>query len=345
MKCVGRFGLGYTHDVFIFARHMFMHFSCIRTFFFLFLVSGYDVFYVLFFSFLPLSLYRIDCIMAPKCKSTPAQKPLHGFGSSTSSNLLPPLHVQFPDEKAQKDFLENFQRRGVHSECQVILSNYIDTPLPIIIRTRGWDSLFEKPLRCPIVFIQEFYSNIHGVNTTVPKFVITFKGTHIVVTSDLISKVLHVPRVAHPDYPGYTHLQTMSKDKLLSHFYKRPSIWGEKQNTSCMNFAKGPRFLNIVMIFTLTLLSHYNSITESCARFLLSLLNDLTIDFPFHFIISVLNVYQDTATCDKLIFPFAITRILRHFSIEIPDSPHLFPTMGAIDVVTIQRSKAKLRPK
>ena len=89
MKCVGRFGLGYTHDVFIFARHMFMHFSCIRTFFFLFLVSGYDVFYVLFFSFLPLSLYRIDCIMAPKCKSTPAQNPLRGSGSSTSFNPLP----------------------------------------------------------------------------------------------------------------------------------------------------------------------------------------------------------------------------------------------------------------
>ena len=137
MKCVSRFGLGYTHDVFIFARHMFMHFSCIRTFFFLFLVSGYDVFYVLFFSFLPLSLYRLDCIMAPKCKSTPAQNPLRGSRSSTSSNPLPPLHVRFLDEKAQKDLLENFQRRGVHSELQVILSNYIDTPLLTIIRTRG----------------------------------------------------------------------------------------------------------------------------------------------------------------------------------------------------------------
>jgi len=30
---VDRFGLGFTHDAFIFARHMFMHFSCIRSFF------------------------------------------------------------------------------------------------------------------------------------------------------------------------------------------------------------------------------------------------------------------------------------------------------------------------
>jgi len=29
----------------------------------------------------------------------------------------------------------------------------------------------------------------------------TFRGTHIVVTSDLISKILHIPWVAHPEYP------------------------------------------------------------------------------------------------------------------------------------------------
>ena len=81
------------------------------------------------------------------------------------------------------------------------------------------------------MFIQKFYSNIHDVNTTVPKFVTTFKDTHIVVTSNLISEVLHVPKVAHPDYLSCTRLQTVSKDKLLSHFCERPSIWGGKQNT------------------------------------------------------------------------------------------------------------------
>ena len=70
-----------------------------------------------------------------------------------------------------------------------------------------------------------------------------------------------------------------------------------------LGFTKGSRFLNMVMTFTLTLLSHYNSITEPCARFLLSLLEDLSIDFPSHFITSVLDVYQDMTTHDKLIFP------------------------------------------
>ena len=64
------------------------------------------------------------------------------------------------------------------------------------------------------------------------------------------------------------------------------------------------------MTFTLTPLLHYNSITEPRAHFLFSLMEVLSIDFPSHFIISILDVYQDTATRDKLIFPLAITRIL-----------------------------------
>ena len=87
----------------------------------------------------------------------------------------------------------------------------------------------------------------------------------------------------------------------------------------------------MVMTFTITPLSHYNSIIESRACFLLSLLEDLTIDFLFHFITSVIDVYQDMATHDKLIFPSAIMRILQHFSVEIPDSLPFFLIMGTID--------------
>ena len=100
----------------------------------------------------------------------------------------------------------------------------------------------------------------------------------------------------------------------------------------------------MMMTFTLTQLSHYNSITEPHARFLLSLLEDLSIDFPSHFITSILDVYLDTATCDKLIFPLAIMWILRHFSTPIPGSPY-FTTMGAINAESIWRSEAQLRPK
>ena len=172
------------------------------------------------------------------------------------------------------------------------MSDFSDTPLPGVIHTWGWEYLCEIPLRCPIVFIQEFYSNIYSINTSVPQFTATFKGTRIVVTLDLISNILRVLRVSHSDYPGCQRLRTMSKDELLSHFCETPFVWGECQSTPCSGFTKGPRFLNMVMTFVLTLLSHYNSITKPCARFLLSLLEDLTIDFPSHFITSIIDVYK-----------------------------------------------------
>ena len=194
------------------------------------------------------------------------------------------------------------------------------------------------------MFIQEFYSNIHGINTSVPEFVTTFRGTHIVVTSDLIFEVLHVPKVAHPNYPSCDRLRTVSRDEVISHFCETPFTWGSKLNTPCSSFAKDLRFLNTVMTFTLTPLSHYTSIIEPRARFLLSLMEGLTIDFPSHFITSILDVYLDTANHDKLIFPLGLTRILQHFSIPIPFSP-LFTIMGAINADYVQRNEAQLRPK
>ena len=98
------------------------------------------------------------------------------------------------------------------------------------------------------------------------------------------------------------------------------------------------------MTFILHPLSHYNSITEPHARFLLSLLKDISIEFPSHFILFLIDVYRDTATHDKLIFPSAIKQILCYFSVPFPVSPH-FSVMGTIDAATIRRSKAQLRPR
>ena len=95
----------------------------------------------------------------------------------------------------------------------------------------------------------------------------------------------------------------------------------------------------MVMTFALYPLSHYNSITEPHARFLLSLLKGLTIDFPSHFILSLIDVYKDTMTCDKIIFPLAITRIIRHAFVSYPESPHFF-VMGAISGASVRKSKA-----
>ena len=97
--------------------------------------------------------------------------------------------------------------------------------------------------------------------------------------------------------------------------------------------------MNMVMTLVLHPLSHYNSITKPHAQFLLSLIEHLTIDFPSHFILYIIDVHLDSASCDKLIFPSAIIRILRHFFVPFPSTDH-FTVMCAIDYATIKRSEA-----
>ena len=279
--------------------------------------------------------------MAPKRKSTPSRNPLRPGTSSSDPTLT---HIRFRDGKAHQDFLENFSKHGIHSKRHVVLSNFSNTALPTIIHSQGYESLCEIPVRCPTVIIQEFYSNMHGIDTFIPQFTMHIKGTSIVVTPDIISEILHVQRVSHPNYPVCPRLRTMSNDELLSLFCETPFSWGKHQNTSCSGFAKGPRFLNMVMTFVPHPLSHYNSITKPRARFLLSLIEDHSIDFSSHFILSLIGVYKDMAARNKLIFPLAIMRIIRHFSISIPNS-HLFTIISAISMVSIQRSEAQLQPK
>ena len=100
----------------------------------------------------------------------------------------------------------------------------------------------------------------------------------------------------------------------------------------------------MVMTFILHPLSHYNSITEPRARFSLSILEDISIDFLSHFILFLINVYRDTTAHDKLSFSSAITWIPCHFSVSFPESPH-FSVICAIDATTVRQSKAQLRLK
>ena len=183
---------------------------------------------------------------------------------------------------------------------------------------------------------------MHGIDHLVPLFFTCVRGTRILVIPQLVADVLHIPRIEFLDYPSCEHLRTMSRDELMSYFCERPTAWGERLFTPCRPFAKGPRFMNMVMTFFLHPLSHYNSITEPRARFLLSFLEHLTIDFPSHIILSIIDVHLDSASRDKLIFPFAITRILRHFSVPFPSSDH-FSIMCAIDYATVKRSEAQFR--
>ena len=185
---------------------------------------------------------------------------------------------------------------------------------------------------------------MHGIDHSVPLFFTRVRGMRIPITPQLVADVLHVPRIEFPDYHSYKRLRTVSRDELMFSFCERPTAWGERLFTPCRPFAKGPRFMNMVMTFVLHPFSHYNSITEPRARFLLSFLDHLTIDFPSHFILSIINVHLDSASRDKLIFPSTITRILRHFSIPFPSSDHI-SIMCAIDYATVKRSEAQFRSR
>ena len=90
---------------------------------------------------------------------------------------------------------------------------------------------------------------MHGFDFSVPLFSTRIRGTRIIVTPQLVADVLHVPRVEHPDYPGCERLRTVSKDEMISSFYERLTNWGDRQFTPCKAFAKGPRFMNMVMTF------------------------------------------------------------------------------------------------
>ena len=78
------------------------------------------------------------------------------------------------------------------------------------------------------MLIQEFYSNIHGFDYSIPLFITCIRGTRIVVNLDIVSEVLHVSRVTHPDYLSCESLRTVSKDELISFFCERLSDWGDR---------------------------------------------------------------------------------------------------------------------
>ena len=322
--------------LFIFAHHMFMHFHALHV-----LVPSFlylNVFVVFMFFSLSLSF---SLLVTTSKKSVLSKNSIH-CGSSSSSFC--PNSIRFRDEKAQANFSKKFSNQAIHSERQVILSDFPNTPLPGAISSRGWTSLCEKPSRCHDVFIKEFYSNMHVVNTSVPWFTTVFRCTRIVVTLDFISEILHVPRVDRLDYPSHPYLTSIFKDKLASLFCGNVMLWGGTHNFFTTEFTKGPRFLNMVMTFVLTPRSHYNTITKPRACFLLSLMEGLSIDFPSHMIESFIDCYRDTGTCDELIFSLAITRILTHMHINIPPSPHIY-VMGAIRKESIRRSVGQLATK
>ena len=60
--------------------------------------------------------------------------------------------------------------------------DFADTDLPDVIHSRGWESLCDVLVTCPSVLIQEFYSNMHEIDSSVSLFSTRIRGMRIVVT-------------------------------------------------------------------------------------------------------------------------------------------------------------------
>ena len=69
---------------------------------------------------------------------------------------------------------------------------------------------------------------MHRFDFLVAQFSTRVRGTSIVANLNIVSEVLHVLRVAHPDYPGCDRLRIVSKDELMSLFYETSSSWGDR---------------------------------------------------------------------------------------------------------------------
>ena len=150
--------------------------------------------------------------MTPKHKSTPARNSLRSGTSLSSDPTL--SYIRFCDDDAFKEFSKNFSKRGIHSERQVILTDFTDTDLLSVIHSKGWESLCDVPVTCPLVLIQEFYSNMHRIDCSVPLFFTRVRGMRIPITPQLIADVLRVPRIEFSDYPSCEHLRTVSRDDV-----------------------------------------------------------------------------------------------------------------------------------
>ena len=103
------------------------------------------------------------------------------------------------------------------------MTDFADIDLPDVIHSWGMELLCDVPVTCPSVLIQEFYSNMHGFDFSVPYFCTRVRGTRITVTPQFVADVLHVPRVESLDYLGCKRLRTVSKDEMISAFCEGPS--------------------------------------------------------------------------------------------------------------------------
>ena len=170
MLCANRVGLGWAHDEFIFACHIFMHSHA-------YIPSIlYILIYLLFGTFLIVSLsFSLSFPLTLVASWHLSVSLLHLGTLFVLRHLLLPLHLTLLTLKSgsvmrrpNQTSLRTFHDVAFIQNTKSILSDFSNTDLPLVIYSRGWESLCGAPVTCPSVIIQEFYSNIHEFDYSIP---------------------------------------------------------------------------------------------------------------------------------------------------------------------------------
>ena len=73
--------------------------------------------------------------------------------------------------------------------------DFVDIDLPTVIHSQEWELLCDVLVTCLLMLIQEFYSNMHGIDRSVPLFFTHVRGMRIPITPQLVADVLQVSRI------------------------------------------------------------------------------------------------------------------------------------------------------
>ena len=74
--------------------------------------------------------------------------------------------MRMPERHSWRTFLDEAFILNAKSSWRTL-----PTQVPDVIHSRGSKSLCDVPVTCPSVLIQEFYSNMHGFDYSVPHFI------------------------------------------------------------------------------------------------------------------------------------------------------------------------------
>ncbi|KAF5471494.1 hypothetical protein F2P56_008282 [Juglans regia] len=252
--------------------------------------------------------------------------------------------ARFYDAKAQELWGTKFHDRPLLIERNVILSELNHTPVPNIIRERGWENLVTNLPRHSKNLVEEFYANIHAIGDDY-SFTTLLRGVTIRVTPSLISSIHRVPRVEHSDYP-YDPSSPLcpSKPVMATLFCANDGSWDSGSNIIYTSrFTDDTLALCHVMFYNLFPIRHTSDIGVTRARFLYALLTGVPIDFGRHFCSVILEAFETKAKRKCLPFPCLITLIALAHQVPLPRNDPIVSHTTAIGNSTLQLSLSHLK--